>query len=456
MTSPRLLSLSGDDAVIFALQNEASAVAFFGQDLLQQRCCDALKRLYKKLAIKLHPDKNGHTEAGKAFQILQSMFEVTLTAFTAAPPPAVHSTSSQPRPPSSAAGAPPPPPASFKQSYSPPPAPPKTQPQAASSKPRSTHPPPPPFPNASKAAAPPPPPPSSATTFEYDDIPLPPDVFGDVAWDDDWTNQTCKTTTTGTTAKPPPPPPPPPPPAPMFAASSPPPMFAQAEKPSASYASQSSKKATGAHCQLPVPSLDSDEDDDRGVASDSSDDMEAVLAKRYTAAKKRRQQQEAAAAAREEREKKRISTVKSLHQLFAEFGIMDDDKDDGSILGQDGVVGVQVTGQRRGGGVASPTSAAFTPTSSAPQSTRVASGRRSTPSAPTVNLDLRTAACPVCASEIALAAPGLVSTAIYCAQCQKYVVPLTAMNQQTLRSATGRGNTCSCGKAKKGHCFLCE
>lgn len=88
-----VLTLSGDELVGFVLKYEESCGAsantvssqkaypyperLFGSTQAVSEEAE-LKKVYKRLAIKLHPDKNTHPDASKAFQVLQTCFEATL------------------------------------------------------------------------------------------------------------------------------------------------------------------------------------------------------------------------------------------------------------------------------------------------------------------------------------------------------------------------------------------
>src|SRR3989338_86610 len=192
-----------------------------------------LKRNYKKMALRVHPDKNTHADASKAFQVLQSAFEARLEQLEkgTAPPKQTSSTSASSPKTSGSSSTKPPKQSSTSTSGSPSTKPPK---QTASTASPSYPPPPPPqfnsqtpqtpqytgpsfdggaafrpppVPNQNNSK-PPVPPPSVDDPGFLDDFELPPDVFGTGAGGKKSSAATSTSVPLGTGGVPPPPPPP--------------------------------------------------------------------------------------------------------------------------------------------------------------------------------------------------------------------------------------------------------
>ncbi|RNF10680.1 hypothetical protein TraAM80_01383 [Trypanosoma rangeli] len=107
--------LSGEALVSYVLFTGRDAVRLFGVDGVMAE--SALKRTYKALALRLHPDKNTQPGAHEAFQVLQQSFEATLAALQST---AAHEAATQGASPPTASSswfttptAPPPPPPPF-------------------------------------------------------------------------------------------------------------------------------------------------------------------------------------------------------------------------------------------------------------------------------------------------------------------------------------------------------
>ncbi|KAH9600426.1 DnaJ domain [Trypanosoma melophagium] len=159
---------AGESLVWEVLNSGGDAGRLFGPDNTAEAA--ALKRAYKTLAVRLHPDKNTHSRAAEAFQLMQQAFETTLASLHAKPPP-------------------PPPPLTTTRTTS-------TTTNSSHRKPQPSSRPPPP---------PPPPPPAHHQHYHYPqqerqkekpyssvshdmglfDIPLPPDVFGEFIMPDE-------------------------------------------------------------------------------------------------------------------------------------------------------------------------------------------------------------------------------------------------------------------------------
>ncbi|KAF8283080.1 putative DnaJ domain containing protein [Trypanosoma cruzi] len=110
MTAPS--ELSGEALVFYVMCTNGNPVRLFGADGVKAE--SALKRVYKTLALRLHPDKNGHPRAHEAFQVLQQSFEATLESLQSKAPEEKKTRTNFPPPcPSSFPPPPPPPPSSF-------------------------------------------------------------------------------------------------------------------------------------------------------------------------------------------------------------------------------------------------------------------------------------------------------------------------------------------------------
>ncbi|RNF27527.1 uncharacterized protein Tco025E_00264 [Trypanosoma conorhini] len=100
--------LSGEALVSYVLRTDGDAVRLFGADGVMAE--PALKRVYKALALRLHPDKNTLPGAHEAFQVLQQNFEGTLEALRSKAPAGRKSPPTSSSPPFNGPTAPPPPP----------------------------------------------------------------------------------------------------------------------------------------------------------------------------------------------------------------------------------------------------------------------------------------------------------------------------------------------------------
>lgn len=488
-----VLQYSAEELVLFALRHEGSAASFFGVTVIQSRSSDDLKRLYKRLALKLHPDKNEHPDAGRAFQVLQTHFEATLASF------------------STEAAAPPPPPAAKPAASRTAPPPPRAS---------QAHPPP------SSHQYPPPPPPQSSSqrsqkkppVFEDDDIPLPPDVFDDLAWDD-WSDQLPKgasgkkhsNASSASTMPPPPPPPPqrhgqssgaawpPPPPPPRSSQPNASPTYAsrQADEPApypyrhapaadAETSPPRRAKSSRTTTESALPSLDSEGDDtsptvaqgrgSKGATrmsgmpslSDGSSDDGDYEQEAKRRARRKREEQEAAARREADLQAKRIANAaKSLKHLFAAFDISDDDGD-AHVVRSD--VKHKHTSSRSAqqpaASTASPTAPVPTnpfyqqpvshqhrPTSSSV--TASAARVKATPPASSSAVAGGFAVCPSCGCGTVPVSPfGGPTAAVQCHQCRHYFSPMSSSSGGS-KKKSAEAPRCSCGKAKKGHCFMC-
>ncbi|ESL06042.1 hypothetical protein TRSC58_06290 [Trypanosoma rangeli SC58] len=170
--------LSGEALVSYVLLTGRDAVRLFGADGVTAE--SALKRTYKALALRLHPDKNTHPGAHEAFQILQQSFEATLAA--------LQSTAAHEAP---------------KQGASPP-----TSSSSWFTTPTAPPPPPPRFPAFAQSSLP-----GSCKTGQWEErkrlvadnslfeIPLPPDIFAECVTHDNPTSS--ETSATSHRTKPP-------------------------------------------------------------------------------------------------------------------------------------------------------------------------------------------------------------------------------------------------------------
>ncbi|EAN79859.1 hypothetical protein, conserved [Trypanosoma brucei brucei TREU927] len=112
-----VVGLTGDDLVQRILMSKGEAAILFGNNALLEE--GALKKAYKLMALRTHPDKNPHPSAHEAFQLVQQAFETALRPLQSKPDPRESKpapTSARPataartaKPPSSAGGPPPPP-----------------------------------------------------------------------------------------------------------------------------------------------------------------------------------------------------------------------------------------------------------------------------------------------------------------------------------------------------------
>ncbi|EKF38432.1 hypothetical protein MOQ_001361 [Trypanosoma cruzi marinkellei] len=105
------------------MRTNGNPLRLFGADGVTAE--SALKRVYKALALRLHPDKNTHPRAHEAFQVLQQSFEATLESLQSKAPDE-KKTRRTSTPPSSSSW--------FTQSTAPPPPPPPPPPSFAFAK----------------------------------------------------------------------------------------------------------------------------------------------------------------------------------------------------------------------------------------------------------------------------------------------------------------------------------
>ncbi|CUI14704.1 DNA-J protein, putative [Bodo saltans] len=522
-----VLQYSPEQLVHFALQHERNAESFFGITLIRGRSSDELKRLYKRLALKLHPDKNDHPESGKAFQVLQTHFEATLLSFespapqaTSAPPPTHQSKPAAPQAQHSAKHSQ----HQQQQQYPPPPPPRQSSSGTSNSFPSSSG-------QSTKGSTS-----KKAATHAWpeEDIPLPPDVFDDIAWDE-WSDAPKKKKSSKQRSsewdddvpRPPPPPPPPqhrhqqsstaawppppPPPPPPSASSSEAHSFRQqrtaggsthnmfdepVRQPKATASGVSKDKSKGA---ANLPSLElSDEEEDyaaqqrrrqrsttnaservkpSGVMPSLSDDGSDDDADEYAArrrARKKREEAEAAAKREAEAEAKRIATAsKSLKHLFAAFDISDDEDDAKFVVSFK--MSTTTANKSQVNVAASPTSSTSNPffqpspqpATSGSRAQRPVSSSYSVPGASSKTAAASPAlsgfaTCSSCGCTTVPISPfGDPSMAVQCHACGKFFVPVgssayTATKKKSSSSSkSADGVRCSCGKAKKGHCFMC-
>ncbi|KEG15355.1 hypothetical protein DQ04_00101220 [Trypanosoma grayi] len=113
-------AMSGEALVAHVLSTNGDATRLFGTGSLTEEF--ALKRAYKAMALRLHPDKNTHAGSHEAFQLMQRAFEAALESLRsrAPAPAATHATPPPPPPPqqrqrSAAAAAARPPPSDIYQ-----------------------------------------------------------------------------------------------------------------------------------------------------------------------------------------------------------------------------------------------------------------------------------------------------------------------------------------------------
>jgi hypothetical protein len=386
-----------------------------------------IKRAYKKLALRMHPDKNSHPDAAQAFQILQSVFEAALEGKNLAQP--------QPRP--QQANGRTQRPTRQQQQYHPPPPPPPPQqqqqpgwaapppPKQRSGQQETSFNPPPPPPNPFQNWTPPPPPPRSTPSFPPP--PPPPQAHADTS---SWA-------------------PPPPPPGVGKPSTSPPPRHPQPQ-PHRQQQQQPRPQDFGSDLELP----DLDEVEIPGGWPPQQE------AQRRKGSKKPKGKDVASAAmpslelSDEEEEPRRAQapppppppplsspvsgSVPTLASLFAQHGIDYDEEEDL----------VKVAAKKRGPGPSSTTSTPL----AGPRNQRTAAFASGTPSpasafgSPTVPIGSPgVAKCPQCNAANGFSKP---NASITCSAC---LHTFTASSKHFLKDP----RKCECGATQKGKCILC-
>jgi hypothetical protein len=359
----------------------------------------ALKRAYKMMALKLHPDKNDHADAGRAFQLMQAAFEAALKLSatgarprTAQAPPPSQSRQSQPH-------ASQPPPTAARQPQ------PSAQPAGPTARPPPP-PPPPPMPNGTRR---------KATDDIFEDFPLPPDVFD---------APLPKAAQSGARASGPPPPPPPP----MRttgASSRPAPPPPPPPPPQAARAGDDTRHASRV-----------DEDWERAgffqtrpsaytwTPTDGHSDASPENTQRTVNQKQ-----------------PRSAAVESLSSLFAKFNVVLEDDDE------------EVFAAPNRGARPRPASSApsQTPIAAESSSGSLSDSRRPAPQ-PVATIKLKCLAC-----KASISAPSNVSH-VSCAGCGAYVNVASALAANAASGRTDgkkKSDRCACGASKRGACFMC-
>nr|CCC53472.1 conserved hypothetical protein [Trypanosoma vivax Y486] len=393
------MGLSGDELVQCVLAKGGDAAFMFGPDALRDET--ALKRAYKLMALRLHPDKNSHANAHEAFQVMQHAFEMTLESLrtakgTAAPPSAKTATKSS---------------APTRKTEE------KSEKRAEK---KNGQPPPPPWwgqrgpGNETKSTS------GSAgwqerqtasATADFSDIPLPPDLFGEFP--------TAESAPSRQRQRPNPPPPPPP--------------------------MRSTK---------PLPGLDISSSDDDRSAENSLGGKEGTSSPRTggsTWAGKHKKPSPAGV----QHQAKCGTGYKSLRQIFEELDISGDDDDVEVSLEHTSVSGVDRVGTPHPNSWSQQQQQH--PSHQRAPGTKRGAAASSNSSANSKALSM--VACPFCSR--GQFSVQLLSV-VLCPSCGSRFVPagVSMMNSKTSAMSDKKGSSsqmmCSCGKTKKGLCFLCE